>query len=304
MPESIPEDVISFVREIFSEANVDATMALARQPSAHEEMLDFQTFAALDRVGPSIMPSSGTAVEIDSHWFGGRRLWGHWEIADIVVVIILRQGDRVMWRKVALLQSKRLYSREIPVTELEWQDYAIGIGRSLQQTESRPPRTQQRAFSFTIDCVYGAMRSGGSQVQAIDQYMRSRNIAVYYSFYNPPKMPYRSAIPRPASLPLQREDIPLGCRVLRAADAHRALANLPVGRTPQFAEIAVLAASPTDEYAPYGWRLETFIADEVLRCREGRLFERHDDADLYALLYERDYPIASMIMISIDLPEG
>jgi hypothetical protein len=86
MPESIPEDVISFVREIFSEANVDATMALARQPSAHEEMLDFQTFAALDRVGPSIMPSSGTVVEIDSHWFGGRRLWGHWEIADIVVV--------------------------------------------------------------------------------------------------------------------------------------------------------------------------------------------------------------------------
>jgi hypothetical protein len=75
---------------------------------------------------------------------------------------------------------------------------------------------------------------------------------------------------------------------------------LPVGRTPQFAEIAVLAASPTDEYAPYGWRLETFIADEVLRCREGRLFERHDDADLYALLYERDYPIASMIMISIE----
>jgi hypothetical protein len=45
MTDPIPEDVISFVREIFSEANVDATMTLARQPAAHEEMLDFQTFA-------------------------------------------------------------------------------------------------------------------------------------------------------------------------------------------------------------------------------------------------------------------
>jgi hypothetical protein len=34
-------------------------------------MLDFQTFAALDRVGPSVMPTSGAAVEIDSHWLGG-----------------------------------------------------------------------------------------------------------------------------------------------------------------------------------------------------------------------------------------
>ena len=127
---------------------------------------------------------------------------------------------------------------------------------------------------------------------------------VYYSFYNPPTMPYRSAVPHQASLSLQREDIPLGCRVLRAEDAHLALAKLPVGRTPQFAEMAVLDASTTDEYAPHGWRLETFIADEVLRCREGCLFERSDDARLYGLLNERDYPIASMITISIDLPEG
>ena len=189
----------------------------------------------------------------------------------------------------------------IACVELELADYAIGIGRLVDQTEHQPPRTQQRAFSFTNDCVYGAMKSGDGQVKAIEQYMKSRSIAVYYSFYNPPTIPYRGAIPRPASLPLRREDIPLGCRLLRAVDAHRALANLPVGRTPQFAEMAVLAPSATDDYAPHGWRLETFIADEILRCREGRLFEKPDDEDLYALLYQRDNPIASMIMISIDL---
>ena len=66
--------------------------------------------------------------------------------------------------------------------------------------------------------------------------------------------------------------------------------------------MAILAPAATYDYAPHGWRLETFIADEVLRCYEGRLFEKSDDADLFALLYGRDAPIASMIMISIDLP--
>jgi hypothetical protein len=66
--------------------------------------------------------------------------------------------------------------------------------------------------------------------------------------------------------------------------------------------MAILPQSSTDDYAPHGWRLETFIADEVLRCHEGRLFEKSDDVDLHTLLYERAAPIASMIMISIDLP--
>jgi hypothetical protein len=56
---------------------------------------------------------------------------------------------------------------------------------------------------------------------------------------------------------------------------------------------------PSDQH---GWRLEAFIADEVMRCREGRLFERPDDSDLYELLYERTAPIASLIQIGIDLP--
>jgi hypothetical protein len=42
--------VIQFAREIFAAANSEATMTPARQPAAHEEHLDFQIFAALDRV--------------------------------------------------------------------------------------------------------------------------------------------------------------------------------------------------------------------------------------------------------------
>jgi hypothetical protein len=43
-------------------------MTLARQPGAHEEQLDFQLFAALDRVGPRVVPTSNAAIEIETHW--------------------------------------------------------------------------------------------------------------------------------------------------------------------------------------------------------------------------------------------
>ncbi len=52
MVERIPEDVVGYVRQVFAGANREATMTLARQPSVHEERLDFQIFAALDKVGP------------------------------------------------------------------------------------------------------------------------------------------------------------------------------------------------------------------------------------------------------------
>jgi len=110
-------------------------------------------------------------------------------------VIILRKGGRLLWRKVALLQSKRLYSHEIPVSETERADYAIGIGRIVDRVENVPPLTQSRKFRFVPECVYGAMRRGDEQVALIDRYMRERQMPVYYSFYNPPDMPYFGGVP-------------------------------------------------------------------------------------------------------------
>src|SRR5260370_15078920 len=125
---------------------------------------------------------------------------------------------------------------------------------------------------------------------------------VYYWRYTPPGMPYQGTVPRNAALPLEQEDIPLGCRVMTAKEAHEALARLPVGRTPQFQELVVLEPpTSADPYRDHGWRLESFVANEVLRCREGRLFERDNDIDLYSLLYERSAPIPSLVLIRIDL---
>jgi hypothetical protein len=72
---------------------------------------------------------------------------------------------------------------------------------------------------------------------------------------------------------------------------------------PTFRELAVARQpEPSDRYGVHGWRLEAFVANEVLRCRQGRIFEEAQHPDLRALLYDRTAPIAAAIAITLDLP--
>lgn len=302
---AIPEDAIEYVRKMFADANAEATTALARQPGIHEEQLDFQIFAALDRVGPIISPQSGTSIVVETHWLGGRRHYEQrWEIADIAILVLVRQGGVLVWRKVALLQSKRLYSREIPVVELEKADFVIGIGRLFDRTEPSVPTARPRAFTFTDDCVYGALISRSNQVKRIEDYMRRHNIPVFYNLYNPPTVPFESTIPRIAGTS-EDESIVCGCRVLRASEVHGILDSLPTGKAVSFKDASVPERkTKSDKFSDHGWKIESFVADEVLRCREGRLFTDTQDADLRALLYERTAPITSAIAVTVDIPEG
>jgi hypothetical protein len=305
----IPEDAIEFIRAAFAQANQRATNTLARQPSMHEEGLDFQLIAALDEVGSRVLPGSGAAVEIETHWLGGRRHFDfldhrRWEIADIGLLVAVRRLGVLLARKVALLQSKRLYSSEIPVHELELADFRIGIGRLFDRTEAIPTLTTSRAFEFSEESVYGAMTVGSDQIARISTYEASRAIPVYYNLYNPPTMPYRGLVPARA-LQTSGAAPELGCRVMTAGDVHGALAKLPSGRTPSFSEVvAPRSVSPSDSLGFHGWRIESFVADELLRCRQGRLFEDAQDTILSGLLYGRTAPIAAGILVTIDLSGG
>jgi len=62
-----------------------------------------------------------------------------------------------------------------------------------------------------------------------------------------------------------------------------------------------LPIDPTDPNSAIGWRLERFVADEVLRCREGQIFQDLADRNLQDLLYGRAAPIAAAIAITIDV---
>lgn len=269
----------------------------------HEESLDHQLLAELSAAPPTFFAETGVAVEIQTHWLGGRRMYGRWEIADIALLILLRTNGGLVSRKVALLQTKRLYTREIPTAELEEADYRIGIGRLGDQTGVLYPLTKPRKFSFTEECVFGAMAAGSAQVRNIDSYEKEHDIPVHYAFYCPVEVPYECEYPSPSAGGLELENR-LGCRVQSAKSVHRSLKKVVAGKAPSLAELASPPiVSDSDEHSRFGWTLEDFVADEVLSCREGKLFDGTDDANLERLFYERTAPISSAISITIDIAD-
>ena len=297
MVHEIPTDVRNLIREIFSDMNDEVTTAISEQPGIQEQTLDHMLVNAMNRVPSTISPESGTAFAIDTHWLGGRRFYeGRWEIADIALVAILRRKGQLVWRKVALLQSKRLYSRDIGFTELETYDEIVGIGRLIDQPTPQVPLFHQRTFSFTNESKYEVLLPGHHQVKNIDKYSQDRSMPVYYSFYNPLTIPFESIVPQVHGVRLDNEN-EIGCRVIRSTEVHEILS--PLTRSPTFNEI-----NRIDNTQHRGWRIEHFVADEFLQCSEGRKFDEAEHEDLNRLMYYRSAPISAAIVFKIDLPSN
>lgn len=297
----IPQEVIDYIRTVFREANQKVSRALSWHPSMHEVTLDHMLIAEVNAVPPAFFASSQAAVAIETHWLGSRGMFDRWEIADIAVVIILRQAGMLQSRKVALLQAKRLYADELAGSEIERADFEIGIGRLVDRVDPQHPLVQQRSFRFDHQCVYGALIAHSRQVGHIDAYAARTGIPVYYALYNPIDVPFVALYPAaPQSGPPAQNRH--GCRILSALDVHRVLGSMAPHTQPSINDLTLPAAmDPSDSSSVYGWRIEHFIADEVLRCRQGRLFDRTDQPDLYGLLYGRSAPIMAAIAITIDL---
>lgn len=299
----IPVVAIDYVRNVFASANDKVARVMSVHPSMHEESLDHTLIMELSSTPPAFFAREQVGVCLESHWLGGRHLFDRWEIADIAFFVILRRMGNLTSRKVALLQTKRLYSKEVSVAPVDPFDYRIGIGRLVDRTDAQLPMTRQRHFRFDGQCVYAAMVAGHDQVHRIDQYEKSRGIPVYYGFYNPLSIPYDADYPASdGRMPVASND--MGMRVLTAKTVHAKLASLHAGRALAFDGLKGAQHDPADTTSTHGWRIERFVADEVLRCRQGRRFDSVTDERLSGLLYGRSAPIAAAIVITIDVGQS
>lgn len=297
---NIPPAVIDFIRATFAAANDKVSRTLDVHPSMHEESLDHILIQELSAAPPVFFANEQVGVAIESHWLGGRWMWHRWEIADIALFIILRRRGHLQVRKVALLQTKRLYSREITVATMDEAEYRIGIGRIADRTDPLRPISTQRQFTFDGSSLYGAIRAGEHQIEAIEEYFDARGIPIYYGFYNPTTLPFSSMYPASAGAAPATTNI-VGCRILPSDAVHAVVAKLAANQSPTFDSLSVGQPHADDPHSNHGWRLEHFVADEVLRCREGRLFEDADDENLRRLLYARSAPIQAAITITVDI---
>jgi hypothetical protein len=171
LPFPIPREVIDWVRNVFAAVNNRVSTKLTAFPTTHETSLDMSLIEEVSQHSAPTRFSSGWLVRLETHFLGGGRYWGKWEIADIGVLIVFRRGGVVVQTKIALLQSKRLYPVEAQTTaEDHALDYIVGFGRLLPAEQEYKSTVKPRAFSFVEDSTYRALEYGGNQYQAVLAY--------------------------------------------------------------------------------------------------------------------------------------
>lgn len=298
--ESIPEPAVDWVRGVFAAVNKQVTETLSLIPTHHEPELDMQVIAALNRA-PAVADVSGWTVYIQTHFLGGRRHFYNWEVADIGLLVIFRNRGEVLRIKVGLLQSKRLYPREVLKIPDHRERFRIGFATLLENPEAFRVLASGRSFSFTKDSKYLAIIKGSQQQQVLSEYEETSGIPIYYLLYNPIKLPWSATVPTikfPKMPPMK-----VGCRIVHARRLHSALTDEAAGYHPSYAYVALLSA-PFKGLHKGGWALEHFVADELLSCHEGHVASGGTDAVLEQLFYRRSGPISAAIAVTIETPPG
>jgi hypothetical protein len=124
--------------------------------------------------------------------------------------------------------------------------------------------------------------------------LREVGLPVYYQFYNPWRLPYTVDVPIRRIRRHRRPPV-VGVRIYQAAGVHAMLSACQEGERPTHHQL-------TDERGE-GWPLDAFVADELLGCREGQVFESINDEAIQTLFNRRSGPISAAISITLEAPE-
>ena len=308
-PIPLPVDVQTWLRSAFQRCNEQVSAVLSRVPTNHESALDMAFIDHFAGIAAPVQFPSGWVVEVSTHFLGGGRHVGdfpwlprRWEIADIGLLVLFRQGGRRIRSTVALLQSKRLYPDELDWDEDSALDYMAGFGRLMRPDDDWAAVTAPRPFSFEPESRYQALVSGVNQYQAIAQYETANRIPIYYLLYNPWQIPHTVTFPLTANFQVTGS-CEVGCRVVPARQLRAVLEGKPEGHSPAYEELREGLAAPfTLAQHQAGWRLEHFVVDLLLECETGYIASGPTDRGLNYVFNRRTGPISAALALTIDTP--
>ena len=298
----IPSEIYDWIINIFRKCNIYLSGKLSNNPHCHEESLDITFIEHLSHFASPITFSESWTVRLDTHFIGGRRHFHGWEVADVGVLVFFRKNGKLVKRKVALLQSKRLYPVRGVVTEETMEDAIIGISALMPGSDDVSPLSTINWYRFDKRSKYKALVRGNNQYQAIQRWMSKNKIPVYYLFYNPWKLPFTQRIPL---IEYKSPDgqCELGARVIPSTDVFRTLEFKCTGKSPSIGELkTVLPAYDNGQTNNYGWKLESFFGD-LLKCNHGYEFSSISDSNIEHLFFRKNAMMVASIAISIELNE-
>ncbi|MDC7682143.1 hypothetical protein PQU92_02580 [Asticcacaulis sp. BYS171W] len=279
----MPDGARRYLKGIFEAANETVSSGYTKSPHQHETMLDNNLLNSVSDKHTRLFEGVPVNVTVKTHFIGSRRMMGNFEVADIAIDIGLARHGFGRLRKVALLQTKRLFP-------------------DLVSGQLQKPVTQghKQLYRFDDSSLYQAFDTGGQQIATIDAYMQSKGIPVYYGFYNPLTLSSpMTTRPSPThGFPSQND---FGMRIMRAQDVH-GLARRVTTTHLSAKQLDTLPHKPRHGNATHsGWRLETFVADEVLLCHEGQQVTAQAHGTLLDLLDLRDRPLYGQIDIDVEV---
>jgi len=297
----LPEHVRKYVHNAFAAANRRVATMICRMPTTYEVALDMALIADLAEHAVPVTLEGNWQVRIDTHFLGGGRHYYRWEVADIGVIVMFRANGKLVRTKLAVLQSKRLYPDEQDFDEGRADDYLVGFARLFDAREM-VPAAASRPFTLTERSAYKSLGINDEQQVTITSYLAGASPPVFYLFYNPMVLPWQAVIPvtRAEAIP---EDCAVGCRVVPFPVFKEAMQSLATGHHPTFGEVKTRLPTPfTASENAGGWRLEHFIVDRLLDCRDGHILTGPDDPVAHRVFGSRGGPISAALAITIDGP--
>ena len=296
----IPIDVLTEVRSAFRSASRAVSYRLCRLPNTWETTLDQSFIDRLADYGGPVLVGSGWTVRIETHFFGGGRHFGEWEIADIGILVMIRNGPLLARTKLALLQSKRLYPIEQAMDEAEREHYFVGFRRLMESEALAAAASTPRSFTFETGSSYKMILAGDAQVARIGEFERLNRTPVHYMLYNPAVIPWRQNHPLTHSAPRPDND-PVGCRVLPGRLIRKLLLARSPGESLSYSDMLDLPSPFRGRATTGGRRVEDFI-ERLVTCKEGYLASTPEDNALRTVFTRRTGPIAAAIGLTISAP--
>lgn len=298
----IPSDVSDFVRSHFANCNRQVAVDLSTFPAIYEESLDMNFISYFSRNQTPVTLPSNWIVRIDAHFIGGGRHFGTWEVADIGLMMVFRHKGKVVKSKIALLQSKKLYANTLKYTEESDYVRRFGLGRLLVSDEEHLGLIEDKLLVFKDTSKYQALKKQSEQQETMGHFERRWETKMYYLFYNPIDIPHAVKMPM-TSTPEFGENI-IGCRVLPKEQLDNALQKKASGYVPSYKDIknGVPSKLSGEEFTS-GWRLENFVSDLMLECKEGLVDDSPNFESLSILMNQKSRPMSCALSITFDIQD-
>jgi hypothetical protein len=148
-----------------------------------------------------------------------------------------------------------------------------------------------------VESKFKAMSVGSDQYKAIDLYESESKVPVHYLLYNPWVVPASYKVPTQGTVRLGSKANG-GARVVSAKKLHKQLKSKPENYQPSFDDLKGLESSVKKHL--HGYRLEHFIADRLMKCKDGHVFESSNEESIFNLFNRRSGPISAAFAVTIE----